>query len=309
MDATKHGTNRGWLAGCRERCCRLARNNYLNNTRGTVIRFVPGDQAYKLLQDLLRYGHTYETLSRATGLSTSTLSRWGAKKFRSVSLANYQRLRRGFNSNPGDDAYVNACGALRRIQALNLRGFGCRKIAEMSGVSLAMVLQIRNGYYTRVNRTIHDAIRKVFLSLVFEQQPTGVNADQSRRHAKKKGFLPFGVWDDIDDPKCVAEVDTSDCIDGVEMYPEMADAVLRGRALAARGFLVSDIAERADVPKSTLYKILYGDRPGTKIHIIEKIQEACDILEPLPDPQGAVHNKTRTLAKQRGWTATMDASD
>lgn len=305
----KHRTNRGWEAGCRERCCERARNSYLQNTRHTKVRWISGVEATDTLRDLVRRGHTYETLAKVTGLNPTTLSRWGSGEFTKVSATNYQKLRRAYSVDPGELGYVNSIGAKRRIEALSLKGFGARKISEVSGVSVSMILQIRSGkYYHRINTKIHNAIRSAFNNMMWLEDPSNPEAERCRKQAKEKGYLPFGVWDNIDDPDCepdtIVEVDPGDST----LPPSMIEAIARCRSLAARGFQIKDIAEESGIPKSTLYKIVYGDRPGTKQEVLDKIQDACDIFEPLPDPEGPLAQKTRTLAAKRGWTvdpATM----
>lgn len=300
----KHGTNRGWEAGCHEPCCRLARKRFVAKTPKET-RWVPGDQATRTLQELLRQGHTYRTLEKITGISNPTLTRWGAGEFNRVSVERYEKLCKALGREPGEAGYESSAGSERRIKALNLRGFGGRKISEVSGVSVRMILQIRQGNFSRVSISIHDKLRNAFRTLSAQPDPTGHQAEKLRLRSKEAGYRPFGHWPDIDDPESEPDIPLGDeCRPKreKEVTPGFFEAVGRCRSLVARGFQVKDIADEAGVPRSTLYKIIYGERPGTPTATLDKMHDACDTLEPRPDPQGGHSDRVRTLAAKRGWS-------
>lgn len=309
----KHGTNRGWEAGCRERCCMRARNTYhrgqqrLRNSQSQ--HFVPAVEALRAVREVAQaQGLRDYDVARAAGFHINTLSRWRQNKTQRVSVATLKKIR-SVRTEP--EHIRDATGTVRRLQAMQLRGFSSTALDEISKgqISHRTIRLLVTGKQPTVTVRVYDVVRHLMHSTTFMEEPTGRYADTVRRTAQRNGYLPFGVWDNIDDPSCIPDKAVTSELEGVSMPPETLEAVTRCRSLASRGFQITELAVQADVPKSTLYKIIYGERPGTKREVVDKILAACDEFEPRPDPEGPLANKTRTIAAQRGWTATMDSSD
>lgn len=301
----RHGTNRGWEAGCRKQCCDQARRNHTKTMRRIQgpVEWVPAPAAAAVLSRLRHGGMTLGYIARRTGLSKTRLSEWANGRVTKVRLADFDKLRNMNKSpmlsrNPQDT--VPAAGTRRRIQDLFRRGYSDHHIARETGLSPGLVQSIRTQGQKTVTLDTFNRVRRLMSQALIVAEPQGTWADKTRLEAKVQGYHPFGAWDDIDDPDCEPD-EIEAVVDGKPLGLSLADAVLRCRSLAARGFQIKDIAEEAGISKSSLYKIVYGDRPGTKARIIEKIQNACDVFEPLPDPEGAQAKKTKTIAARRGW--------
>lgn len=312
----KHGTNRGWLAGCRKDCCSRARKNHNKTIRAMhgKAQWVSATEAAKTLSVLRHQGMTLRFISNRTGLSHSRLEHWAngrVTRVRREDLDKLKGIRTQHFRNPKPGERVPAAGTSRRLQDLSRRGFPDYRISKDTGVSSGAVHDIRTGRIRTVPQETHDAIRIYAASAIHWPAPMGRVPDRVRRKAKDLGYLPLGAWDDIDDPECEPDNALEEDPQGREMHPKLLEAILRIRALSARGFQIQDIADEAGINKSSTYKIAYGHRPSTKPDVAEKLLEACDVFESLPDPEGTMADKTRTIAKRKGWAedpGTMDTT-
>lgn len=71
-DDPRHGTTRGYHAGCHEACCRKAMARYEKAGRLARLnggRAIPAIGAQRRIQALMRLGHTSEDIARAAGWS------------------------------------------------------------------------------------------------------------------------------------------------------------------------------------------------------------------------------------------------
>lgn len=302
----RHGTNRGWEAGCRKKCCDLARKNH-NKTQRRIhgaVQWAPAAEASATLSRLRHQGMSLRFISIRTGLSTSRLEHWANGRVSFVRREDLDRLRSIKVQRkvvPGDDRIL-AVGARRRLQDLHRRGFSDYSIASHTGLTSGSVHAVRTGGQKTLKQKSHDAIKEFLDRAILWPEPTGAVADRARAFALEAGYRPFGHWPDIDDPDSEPDIPLGDEEREKPKTQGVEEVVARGRSLAARGFQVKVIAAQAGMPASSLYKILYGERPGTKPDTLYKILDAYDKLEPLPDPEGGLANKTRTTAAKRGWT-------
>lgn len=300
----KHGTNEMWEAGCR-RCayCKAARHNYLKNLRKlgkTNDAFVPASLALDEVNKLKeRHGLTDVDIAKAARLHPDTIRRLRVGKYQRASVEVLKKLKSIKGAVP---SFSHPIASQRKIQAMQLKGYSHRAICELHpDLKIDVIHRLSANYRARVTRKTHDAIAMAWVKVTQLPEPQGRSANAVRTLAKKKGYYPFGAWENINDPDC--EPDSGVFVEG---QTPLTDAILRLRSLAARGFQIQDIAKEANVSRSSLYKIAYGDRPGTKLEVVDRIQDACDVFEPLPDPTGPIAEKTKTLARKRGWTALSD---
>lgn len=290
----KHGTNQGWIHGCRRKCCVLARHRFRrkNNILGGRPVRVPVEEAVRVLDEILRRTHlTQEELSEYAGVDERTFSRWRTGYVRTVTTYTLDKVRR-VSRVPVRPARVPIEGPQRRIQAMCHRGFSQRWQSQQSGIPVHQLSALSKGLRQTVSREEADVIAQLHRTTLLLPDPEGPSAGKTRASSRRLGFLPAGVWKDIDDPEC--EPDTL-------QDPDLHRAVLRARRLAVRGFLMSDIAADCGIATSNFYRFLYEHALTSRPETVKKINEACDRYEPLPDPTGRLAQKTKNLAKKKGW--------
>lgn len=317
----RHGTYRyGYLRGCRSQCCKRAYNrwsSYRYNKRreaGYIAEWQPVEEVSErilLLTDT--YNYTLRSLADETGFSIDTLRRWAFQKTKHAKKEKAQALfdipLKHYLKGRTERSMVPAAGAIRRVQDMYRRGFTVAHMRRLSNVNLKLLHDLRRGLVDKVEVSTHKKIAKLMDNVLYLPEPQGSHADLARRTAEQEGYIPLGRWEHIDDPNCEPDFIPVEKVDGVIMDPNLAEAIHRVRALAVRGFLVKDIAHQAGINKSSFAKIIYGDRVNTKAENIKKMNAASDYFEPLPDPEGPLARKTRTLALNRGWdkeTARID---
>lgn len=305
----KHGTyQRGYRLGCREQCCIRAYNRWSSNRYNQRVR---AGQTVEWIHDttpvadrinLLRteYGYTFRQIAKAAGVSTHSIDTWlkGPERIKRSSVEKVMRIpleyqlqgRKPQSSRP-------AVGAQRRIHAMFLRGFTEEGISRLCEVNPKTIHQIRVGRCRTIQQRTHDSIETAFNRSLLLSDPQGRFADRSRRVAREERYLPYGVWDNIDDPGCRPEEDE------IPTYDDdfLLEAIRRSRTLAARGFTIGEIADASSVPRPLLYKVLHGKKKKLPDDTAKKVHSGCDLLEPLPDPVGGFANRTRTIAKKNGW--------
>lgn len=296
----RHGTNRGWEAGCRESCCQRARHRFYkfrSQQAGTPNRMLPADNAIKKVRKLRDiYGWTFDDVVHQTGLSASQVRRWytgDASTIQERSLRKLMRLPdRKLKRGEGNRLRVPAEGASRRLQAMAKRGFTLGWASRHCSLSDRHLGEIRSGKVEFIHPDTHEEIVKLSnLSLTLED-PQGRYADRTRSLAEQKGWQPLGVWVNIDDPHDEPET---------PMEPELNALVARLKKLQARGFLLSQMARTAGTSPSTLSKILLGRFTSVRTNNLNRLYKICDTLEPLPDPEGSEHDECRRKAASRGW--------
>lgn len=306
----KHGTNRGWEAGCRMDCCDKARQLYTHRRR--LVRYgesgsstTPTGRVARHIKALRNdYGWTYEAIAEESGVSSRSLRHWSSgtgrasadkvSKVLSVPLE-HMTVR---NSKVG---IIEKIGIERRLQAAALRGFSSRWFADRAGTSSSTITRLRDGD-SRVENVLSETarhIREAYTSSLLLPEPEGEHADKVREHARKKGWLPSGVWSDIDDPQCVPE-SVND--------PVTEAAMIKLRILFARGFAMKQVAARGKINHSNAFDILY-DRGNKKIRQVtqDKIDNVFRELSQEPDPEGYNALKNRKLAKERGWDRLLES--
>lgn len=98
-------------------------------------------------------------------------------------------------------AFVDPTGTLRRVQGLVAMGFTFTAIGEVIGTSVSRVGQLARDAKPRgVLRSTERRVRLATHLLLAGPLPRGRAASVAKAIAAKEGWLPLGVWDNIDDP-------------------------------------------------------------------------------------------------------------
>lgn len=103
------------------------------------------------------------------------------------------------------DAYVDATGARRRLQALAVNGWTTRQLgAKMGHADQSTALHIQSGRTVTIRKRTADKVAALFEELWDVPGPS----TQTARWAAKRGFAPALAWDDdlIDDPTAAPDL-------------------------------------------------------------------------------------------------------
>lgn len=188
-------------------------------------------------------------------------------------------------------------GATRRVRAMYYRGFNSAKIASLVGLDQDVVRLIAEG-----NREVTDqeftAIRSAFFYTLSLETPKGSSAKQAQAKATRNGWSPFGAWADIDDPDCEPER----IID-----PVTEDVIDKVRTLIAMGFTLKEVATRANTSTSQISVVVNG-KTVRKLRqaTVDKITSAFDEMSREPRPEGDIAERTRKLAREKGWHELLE---
>jgi DNA-binding Xre family transcriptional regulator len=310
MQTVKHGTNQGWLQGCRKSCCDKAHRAWYATRRGfyyqrggdkLIVDATPSRERLVLLSE--KYGRSQLQLARVLDVNNNVLHKVFTGKQKQVYKSTedkilgvpleYATLR---NSN---EPLLNIAGSARRLQSLGYRGFTKKQISEGTNLAAKTVYEIQNsGYFDRpVKLEVAEKIRDFVNHTMLAPDPEGWRNDHARERARELGWLPFGVWDNIDDPDCEPELEEPEYAD-----PVLQDGVERCRSLAARGFTVGEIADVCGIPRPNLHKIVHGKKKQVTPETAKKIHMGCDQLDVLPDSTGPFAERARSVAKRNGWS-------
>lgn len=206
-----HGDTRRYRRGCRCRTCTTAasaesrRNQYLRETgRGTLRA---PDKASAHVERLRRAGMSDYQIMQAAGISPDILYRVirrdGRIRFSTERRILAVPVPKGVE--PSSFAHIDAAGTWRRLQALAVAGWTAKEIGLRIGLHPTYVAYVMagNGGGQVAIRTA-ELVRRIHREL-WNQRPEdhgipGHIADRARASARKKGWHPAAVWDDIDDP-------------------------------------------------------------------------------------------------------------
>jgi len=308
MQTLKHGTyQQGYKLGCREQCCmraysRWSSNQYNQRRRaGHRVVWVSPEEVVERVQ-LLRdkYRYTTRQIGRAANVSDWSICSWingsctrlkdtTAKRIMDLPLKVQIKDKKPWSLVP-------STGARRRLQAMMYRGFTGAWIYDHCGVDPKTLKRIRTGETETIQKKTHDAIVSALNETLLTEDPEGYQADRTREEALRNGYLPYGIWDDIDDPDCVP-----DNLYAEHQDPVLQDAVDRVKDQVSRGFMIIEIADVAGVPRGNLNKIIHGKKKQVLPETAKKIHAACDEFETRDEPTGSNADRARRIAKRNGW--------
>jgi hypothetical protein len=256
-DDPRHGERAGYLAGCREMCCRVPHTRYgkqwnLDQAAGRPKRQVPATRAQEHITHLLRMmsvGAIADAAGVAETIVTGVLSR-------EVIYARTERRILGVTkpTQASGRHRVNITGSVRRLRALAAVGYSSRAIAaasDLSACSIRLIQQEKSGETVEAAtaRAVVAAYDTLAMTPPIAHTPKARQAiPVVKRHAERQGWVPPLAWDDttIDDPAA-----TPTGAGYVE--PTLADQI---RELADMGLTEPAICDRLAAKPSTVQRTL-----------------------------------------------------
>lgn len=132
--------------------------------------------------------------------------------------------RRIYDHHTDNVRMIDATGTKRRLEALVALGWTYGAIAERAGITTSGVHKAINRY-TTIRREVAEKYAAVYEEMSMTLPPTITrtqkrDASYARTVARKRGFLPPLVWDDIDDP------DERPIVTEMEMDEDIDEAVV-----------------------------------------------------------------------------------
>tara|TARA_R110000868_G_scaffold9688_2_gene47792 strand:+ start:1728 stop:2501 length:774 start_codon:yes stop_codon:yes gene_type:complete len=250
-----HGTLTAYAKhGCRCEPCRTAaaraskawrRDNYLG-----IVKLVDAQPLKDHVAMLMAEGMSFKAIALTAGWSSrnSLADAMTSNRVKPRTLARVLAVHPELDNRR--DAYVDATGSARRLQALAINGWPTRNLAKQLGhKDPATIQNIANGKTPTIRLRTKDDIRALFDELWDQPGPSKRTADI----AKGKGWLPALAWDD-------------DLIDRPEHEP---DDVRRPVRTTWSGITLEDIEEAREQGYGTAEQI--GWRLGVSRDTVQQI--------------------------------------
>jgi hypothetical protein len=190
-----------------------------------VEHLVDADPLRDHVAALMAAGMSFKAIALAAGWSSrnSLAESIMHKRVQRRTLARVLAVR--LDSDNRRDAYTDATGSRRRLQALAVNGWPSRSLATQLGHKHPATIQdIAKGKTLTIRLRTKDAIVALFDELWDQPGP----APRTAAIAKERGWLPALAWDD-------------DMIDRPEYQP--ADVRRRGVSGGGSGLTLEDIEE------------------------------------------------------------------
>ena len=252
----KHGSLTAYAKhGCRCEPCRAAaakaskawrRDNYLG-----IVKLVDAQPLKDHVAMLMAEGMSFKAIALTAGWASrnALADAMTRKRVTPRTLARVLAVHPELDNRK--DAYVDATGSARRLQALAVNGWPTRNLAKQLGhKDPATIQHIANGKTPTIRLRTKDDIRALFDELWDQPGPSKRTADI----AKARGWLPALAWDD-------------DLIDRPEHQPE--DVRRRGVSGGGSGITLEDIEEAREQGYGTAEQI--GWRLGATRDAVQAI--------------------------------------
>ena len=252
----KHGTTTAYARhGCRCDICRAATSKRskvwrLQRLRG-VEHLVDAEPLRDHVAMLMESGMSFKAIALTAGWASrnALADAMSRKRVTPRTLARVLAVHPELDNCK--DAYVDATGSARRLQALAINGWPTRNLAKQLGhKDPATIQHIAKGKTPTIRLRTKDDIRRLFDELWDQPGPSKRTADI----AKARGWLPALAWDD-------------DLIDRPEHQPE--DVRRRGVSGGGSGITLEDIEEAREQGYGTAEQI--GWRLGVSRDAVQQI--------------------------------------
>jgi DNA-binding CsgD family transcriptional regulator/lambda repressor-like predicted transcriptional regulator len=257
----KHGTLNAYSRhGCRCDPCRAKASRHSKEWRRDkylgVVKLVDADPLREHVAMLMAAGMSFKAIALTAG--------WASRNALADAITRKRvmprTLARVLAVNPEldnrRDAYTDATGSARRLQALAVNGWPTRTLAKRLGhKDPATIQNIARGQTPTIRLRTKDGIRNLYNELWDQAGPSKRTADI----AKARGWLPALAWDD-------------DLID----RPEHEADDVRRRKVNGGGSCITmeDIAEAREQGYDTAQQI--GWRLGVHVSTVSQILSRAD---------------------------------
>jgi len=241
--------------GCRCEPCRAAaakaskawrRDHYLG-----VVKLVDAQPLKDHVAMLMAAGMSFRAISLTAGYTSRNALADAMTRKRVMPRTLARVLAVNLDSDNRRDAYTDATGSARRLQALAVNGWPTRNLAKQLGhKDPATIQHIANGKTPTIRLRTKDGIRDLYNELWDQSGPS----QRTAAIAKAKGWLPALAWDD-------------DLIDWLEH--EADDVRRRGVSGGGSGITLEDIEEAREQGYGTAEQI--GWRLGLSRDAVQQI--------------------------------------
>jgi len=241
--------------GCRCEPCRAAaakaskawrRDHYLG-----VVKLVDAQPLKDHVAMLMAAGMSFRAISLTAGYTSRNALADAMTRKRVMPRTLARVLAVNLDSDNRRDAYTDATGSARRLQALAVNGWPTRNLAKQLGhKDPATIQHIANGKTPTIRLRTKDGIRDLYNELWDQSGPS----QRTAAIAKAKGWLPALAWDD-------------DLIDRPEH--EADDVRRRGVSGGGSGITLEDIEEAREQGYGTAEQI--GWRLGLSRDAVQQI--------------------------------------
>lgn len=262
-EAFEHGDPARYHRGCRCQLCKTGitaynrHKKYLRETGRGTLRTTTRAAAH--VTRLRQAGMSDHTIMQTARISPDILYRVtrGEGHIRLSSERRILAVPVPQAAEPKNYALIDANGTWRRLQALAVAGWTAKEIASRIGAHPTYVAYVMaGGGGGRIAIRTAQMVSRIYREL-WDQRPEdhgtpGHIAERARRSARKKGWHPAAVWDDIDNP---AEQPNYG-----ELSPRALAIVEDAGELIRQGLSREAVAERLGVSWNTVAKAYSRNR-------------------------------------------------
>lgn len=263
-DDPRHGERAGYVAGCRDDCCRTPHIRYvkrynMDQALGRPKRQVPAARAQAHVANMLRM-MSAGAIADAAGVAENIITDIDA---RDVIYPRTERRILAVKSprQASGRHRVNVVGSVRRVRALAVLGYSSHAIAAVAGLSacsIRLIQQEKSGATVEAATARAVALAYDALSMSAPVAPTP-KARQAipvvKRHAARNGWVPPLAWDD-------ATIDDPDATPSGAGYKQGA-RIDEIRELEALGLTRAGIAARLGVTQNAIDRTIDRDNAKT----------------------------------------------
>jgi hypothetical protein len=194
-DDPRHGSHAGYIAGCRDDCCRRAKRRADKRRRLRALHqplVVAAERARQHLDYLARWHVPYAAYGPHS-TKASRIARGETTKLHATSEAAILAV----TPEPGVNCFP-AHGITRRLQALTALGWSQQAICDATGLQPPYVSMLVNN--ARGQDVVAPHIWRRVAGAYDRMSRTTGGAVRAERRARRNGWVPPAAWLDIDDP-------------------------------------------------------------------------------------------------------------
>jgi transcriptional regulator with XRE-family HTH domain/plasmid maintenance system antidote protein VapI len=191
--------------GCKQPGCVAAGRRYAkllayDMARG-ISRMHDTTQVRAHVERLVAAKWTHREIGNAAHVARATISYIAAGQPETSKRIALAILSIPIGPPPKTPTHTEAVGSTRRIRALAFAGYTLVDLAGRLNMSDDRVSSIARGAVSVVRTSDAQLIARTYRQLADKPGPS----ERARADARKKGWAPLGVWDDIDDPDAVPD--------------------------------------------------------------------------------------------------------